>query len=185
MDIRDNKPFEQSADKFKQLETLLKVSINVFEVTLLPGYDDKSKDSYGHFVCSQIYHAEKKEEGVSLCVLNDARAGETLSPADDTRVGEEPIPKHFMFIKDFKSFKHHLDRVNDAKNNHLARNKKCRFCDYFGSATNVHAHEVQAQELLCDLPISGSKCLHLWSCMPTLNQLLTTRTSTSQSCCHV
>ena len=132
MDIRDNKPFEQSADKFAKLESLLKVSINVFEVTLLPGYDDKSKDKLEHFVCSQIYHAEKKEEGVSLCVLNDAREAAVSAP------------KHFMFIKDFKSFKHHLDRVSDAKNNHLARNKKCRFCDYFGSATNVHAHEVQA-----------------------------------------
>ena len=37
MDICDNKPLEQSEEKFSRLEELLKVSLNVFEVTLLPG----------------------------------------------------------------------------------------------------------------------------------------------------
>ena len=37
MDIRDNKPFKQSEEKFSRLEELLKVSFNVFEITLLPG----------------------------------------------------------------------------------------------------------------------------------------------------
>ena len=46
MDIRDSKPFEQSEEIFSRLEELLKVSLNVFEVTLLSGYDDNSKDKY-------------------------------------------------------------------------------------------------------------------------------------------
>ena len=132
MDIRNNKPFEQSEEKFAKLESMLKVPINVFEVTLNPEYDDKSKDNYGHFECSQIYHATKKEEPLSLCVLND------------TREAAVSAPKHFMFIKDLANFKQRIYRQNDAKNRHLARNKKCRFCDFVGSATAVHAHEVQA-----------------------------------------
>ena len=55
MDICDNKSFDQSEEKFSRLEELLKVSLNVFEVTLLPGYDDNSKDKNEHFTCSQIY----------------------------------------------------------------------------------------------------------------------------------
>ena len=49
MDICDNKPFDQSEEKFARLEELLKVSLNVFEITLLPGYDDNSKDKYNLF----------------------------------------------------------------------------------------------------------------------------------------
>ena len=97
MDICDNKPFEPSADKFKQLETLLTVSINVFKLTRMPGYDDKTKDNYDHFICSPIYRAKTKEEGVSLCVLNDIS-------------GNKPIPKHFMLIKDLANFKHRIYR---------------------------------------------------------------------------
>ena len=37
MGICDNKSFEQSKENFARLEELLKVSYNVFEVTLLPG----------------------------------------------------------------------------------------------------------------------------------------------------
>ena len=43
MDICDNKAFDQSEKNFVRLEELLKVSFNVFEFTLLPGYDDKTK----------------------------------------------------------------------------------------------------------------------------------------------
>ena len=43
MDICDNKAFDQSEENFARLEELLKVSFNVFEFTLLPGYDDKTK----------------------------------------------------------------------------------------------------------------------------------------------
>ena len=43
MDICDNKAFDQSEKNFVRLEELLKVSSNVFEFTLLPGYDDKTK----------------------------------------------------------------------------------------------------------------------------------------------
>ena len=38
MDICDNKAFEQSEEKFSKLEELLNISLNVFEITLLPGY---------------------------------------------------------------------------------------------------------------------------------------------------
>ena len=37
MNIRDNAPFNASEENFARLEELLKVSLNVFEVTLLPG----------------------------------------------------------------------------------------------------------------------------------------------------
>ena len=43
MGICDNKAFDQSEENFVRLEELLKVSFNVFEFTLLPGYDDKTK----------------------------------------------------------------------------------------------------------------------------------------------
>ena len=36
MNIRDNAPLEQSEEKFVRLEELLNVSLDVFEVTLLP-----------------------------------------------------------------------------------------------------------------------------------------------------
>ena len=49
MGIRDNKSFEQSEEKFAALEALLKVSLNVFEVTLLPGYIDKGKEQFDLF----------------------------------------------------------------------------------------------------------------------------------------
>ena len=45
MDICDNKAFDQSEEIFARLEELLKDFLNVLEITLLPGYDDKSKDS--------------------------------------------------------------------------------------------------------------------------------------------
>ena len=132
MDIQGNKPFEVSTDNFAKLESLLNVSINVYEVTLLSGYDDKSKDMYDHFTCSKIYHGRNQDSSVPLCLLNDTR---------DTN----PSPKHFMFIKDLKNFKQRIHRVSDAKNRNLARNKQCRYCsDFVGSATAVRAHEVQA-----------------------------------------
>ena len=49
-----------------------------------------------------------------------------------------------MFIKDLASFKRLILRRSDAKNKNLARTKKCRFCEFIGSATSVHAHEVQS-----------------------------------------
>ena len=55
MGICDNKSFEQSEEKFAALEELLNVSLNVFEVTLLPGYDDNSEDKYELFTCYQVY----------------------------------------------------------------------------------------------------------------------------------
>ena len=53
VDILDNKFFEQSEEKFSRLEELLNLPISVFEVTLLPGYDDNSKDNYEQFNCTQ------------------------------------------------------------------------------------------------------------------------------------
>ena len=78
MDIRNNRVFKQSEEKFARLEELLKVSLNVFEITLLPGYDNNSKDRYEHFKSSQIYQPKGKGGSVSLCILNNVR-GEEIS----------------------------------------------------------------------------------------------------------
>ena len=68
MDICDNKAFDQTEEKFSRLEELLKVSLNVFEVTLLSGYDDNSKDNNEHFASSQIYPHHKSTSVLSLCI---------------------------------------------------------------------------------------------------------------------
>ena len=73
MGIRDNTPFNASEENFARLEELLKVSLNVFEVTLLPGYDDNSEDKYDLFTCYQVYKPQRKGGSVSLCILNDTR----------------------------------------------------------------------------------------------------------------
>ena len=73
MDICDNKPFDQSKEKLSKLEELLTVSLNIFEVTLLPGYDDNSKDKDEHFTSSQIYSGHKSTSLLSLSILNDMR----------------------------------------------------------------------------------------------------------------
>ena len=73
MNIRDNAPFNASEENFARLEELLKVSLNVFEVTLLPGYDDNSEDKYDLFTCYQVYKPQRKGGSVSLCILNDTR----------------------------------------------------------------------------------------------------------------
>ena len=131
MDICDNKAFDQSEEKFTRLEELLKVSLNIFEITLLPGYDVNSKDKYDLFTSTQIYKPNGKGESVSLCIVNDTR-------------NENEIPKHFLYIKDLSDFKHHIFRQSDVKHNNLARNMKCKFCDFFGSRRAVRAQEVQA-----------------------------------------
>ena len=130
MDLCDNKPFEQSEEKFSRLEELLKVSLNVFEVTLLPGYDYYSKNKNEHFASSQIYSGHKSTSVLSLCILNDT--------TDTTH-----HPQTLMYNKDLTDFKQRIYLQNDAKNRNLSRNKKCRFCDFFGSQRAAHAHEVQ------------------------------------------
>ena len=55
-----------------------------------------------------------------------------------------------MYIKDLSDFKHRMTRQNDAKSRNTTRNLKCRFCDFFGSMTSVHAHEVQGHLELVD-----------------------------------
>ena len=60
MNIRDNTPFDASEEKFAALEALLKVSLNVFEVTLLPGYIDKSKKQFDLFTCDVVYKGKEK-----------------------------------------------------------------------------------------------------------------------------
>ena len=137
MDIHDNKAFEQSEEKFAALEALLKVSLNVFEVTLLPGYTDKGKEQFDLFTCDVVYKGkEKARSPLSLCILNDLNL-------------PEGTPKHFLYIKDLNDFKHRMTRHNDAKNRNTARNVKCRFCDdFFGSRKAVHDHEVQAHREL-------------------------------------
>ena len=73
MDICDNKPFDQSEEMFSRLEELLNISLNIFEVTLLPGYDDNSKDKDEHFTSSQIYSGHMSTSLLSLSILNDMR----------------------------------------------------------------------------------------------------------------
>ena len=124
MDICDNKPFDQSEEKFSRLEELLNVSLNIFEITLLPGYNDNSKDENEHFVSSQIYSGHKPTSVLSLCILNDTQP--MVSGDSDT------ILKHFMYIKGLNGFKQHIYLQNDAKNRNLSRNKKCRFYDLSG-----------------------------------------------------
>ena len=115
----------------------MKVSLNVFEVTLLPGYVDKGKEQFDLFTCDVVYEGkEKSRSPLSLCILND------LNLPEDT-------PKHFLYIKDLNDFKHRITRHNDAKNRNLLRNVKCRFCDdFFGSRKAVHDHEVQTHREL-------------------------------------
>ena len=139
MGIRDNTPFDASEEKFAALKALLKVSLNVFEVTLLPGYIDKSKEQFDLFTCDVVYKGkEKSRSPLSLCILNDLNLPEgTL--------------KHFLYIKDLNDFKHRVTRRSDAKNENLSRNVKCRFCnDFFGSHKAVHDHEVQVHQELID-----------------------------------
>ena len=88
MDICDNKPFEQSEEKFSRLEELLKVSPNVFEVTLLPGYNDNFNDKNEHFTSSQICSHHKSTSLLSLCILNERHEK------------YKSLPKYFMYIKD-------------------------------------------------------------------------------------
>ena len=137
MDICNNKPFDQSEESFSRLEELLKVSLNVFKVTLLPGYDDNSKDKYDLFTGTQIYKPNGKGRSVSLCIVNDTRS-------------EEVIPKHFLNIKDLSDFKHRIFHQSDVNNRNLARNVKYEFCDFFGSQTAVQNHEVQTHHELMD-----------------------------------
>ena len=73
MDICDNHPFDQTEEKISRLEELLNVPIIVFEVSLLPEYDDNSKDKNGYFASSQIYSHHKSTNLLSLCILNDTR----------------------------------------------------------------------------------------------------------------
>ena len=65
MDICDNKAFDQSEEKFSRWEELLKVSLSVFEITLLPGYDNNSKDRNEYFATSQIYSCHKSTSVLS------------------------------------------------------------------------------------------------------------------------
>ena len=68
MDIRDNKAFDASEEKFARLEELLKVSLNVFEVTLLPGYVDKGKEQFDLFTCDLVYGVRRKHVPLSPSV---------------------------------------------------------------------------------------------------------------------
>ena len=73
MGIRDNTPFDASEEKFAALAALLKVSFNVFEVTLLPGYTDKTKEQFDLFTCDVVYKSKEKAcPPLSLCILNDS-----------------------------------------------------------------------------------------------------------------
>ena len=98
MNIRDNAPFNASEENFARLEELLKVSLNVFEVTLLPGYTDKTKEQFDLFTCDLVYKGKEKAcPPLSLCILNDLNL-------------PEGTPKHFLYIKDLSDFKHRIFR---------------------------------------------------------------------------
>ena len=185
MGIRDNAPFEQSEEKFARLERLLKVSLNMFEIILLPGYSDNYKDKFDLFTCSQVYKGKRKGGALSLCILDDQNL-------------PEATPKHFMYIMDLSNFKHRMTRQNDVKINNCARNAKCRFCDFFRSckpftltkykhteisSTSVISASSREKRRVCDSQINDSRCQLQSSCMPTSNQPLMTRTDTSPSYC--
>ena len=83
------------------------------------------------------------------------------------------------------------------RNNNLARNAKCKFCDFFDhiplsktmkcrhikiSSTSVINTSCQVKKLICDSQINDSKCQHRSSCTLTSSQPLMTRTDTSPSC---
>ena len=70
MDTCDNKTYDQSEEKFSRLEKLLNISLNVFEIILLPGNNDNSKDKNEYFASSQIYSGHKSIGVLSLCILN-------------------------------------------------------------------------------------------------------------------
>ena len=110
---------------------LLKVSLNIFEITLLPECDDNSEDKNELLTSSQVYKPNGKRVSVSLCIVKDTQE-------------EEALPKHFLYIKDLRDFKHRIFSQNDAKNKDTTRNVKCRFCDFFGSQRTVQNHGVQA-----------------------------------------
>ena len=92
MGICDNTPFDASEGKLASLEALLKVSLNEFEITLLPGYIDKTKEQFDLFTCDVVYKGkEKSRSPLSLCILNDLNL-------------PEGTPKHFLYIKDLSDF---------------------------------------------------------------------------------
>ena len=79
------------------LESLLEISINIYQVTLFPGYDDDNEDNSENFTCSQIYPSERLKSTtiLDLCMLNET--------------WHELIAlRHFIFIKDLGEIKHHL-----------------------------------------------------------------------------
>ena len=90
-----------------------------------------------------------------------------------------------LVFKDLSDFKHRIFRQSDTKNDNLARNVKCRFCDFIGSQTVVQNHEVQAhhdqvddcnqyelssERHVCDSQTSDTKCQHRSLCMLTSSQ---------------
>ena len=52
---------------------LLKVSLNIFEITLLPGCDDNSEDKNELFMSSKVYKPNGKRVSVSLCIVKDTQ----------------------------------------------------------------------------------------------------------------
>ena len=99
MDSCDNKVFGQSEEKFARLDELLKVSFNVFEITLLPLFEYNSEDGYDLFTSSQICKPNGKRKNVSLCIVNET-----------WEEGKNELPKHFLYIKDLSDFKHRIFR---------------------------------------------------------------------------
>ena len=97
MGIQDNAPFDASEEKFAALKVLLKVSLNMFEVTLLLGHSDTVKEQFDLFTCTQVYGGKGTKLPLSLCILNDQNL-------------PEGTPKHFLYIKNLSDFKHRMTR---------------------------------------------------------------------------
>ena len=66
MDSCDNKVFGQSEEKFARLEALLKVSFNVFEITLLPLCEYNSEDGYDLSRALRYANQMEREKCVAL-----------------------------------------------------------------------------------------------------------------------
>ena len=75
------------------LESLLELSINIYQVTLFPGSDDDNEDNSENLISSRIYPSErlKSTKPLNLCMLNETW-------------NELIALKHFLFIKDINEF---------------------------------------------------------------------------------
>ena len=134
MNIADNQPFIECVEKFEQLENLLNVYINCYEMRMFDGFDMKSMDEKNleNMVVECVYPVKKNQridikQEVNLCMLND----------------EHLKVKHFVLIKDMSKFKQHLYRSKDNVQRNTARLCKCRWCDFSAAKKYTIVHEIK------------------------------------------